>query len=199
MLGGMYALIAIGFNLQYGIARVLNLAYGEFLVTAAFAAYLDVHAVADRSDPRHGSVGAGHVRRQLAGLSRLMEPLVRRARNRDHLEGDTILSTFGLLFVHQGQRASSPSPATSALRLSHHAGEDPRRQFCRQPRARLRDLLRVRGRRSISILTRTRTGTAMRALAIDPVAASMVGVDVRRCRRSPLRPAARWWRSRARW
>ena len=39
VLGGMYALIAIGFNLQYGIARVLNLAYGEFLVAACFAAY----------------------------------------------------------------------------------------------------------------------------------------------------------------
>ena len=40
MLGGMYALIAMGLTLQYGVARILNLAYGEFLVGAAFAAFL---------------------------------------------------------------------------------------------------------------------------------------------------------------
>src|SRR4029077_7403573 len=37
--GGLYALIAIGFNLQYGVARIFNLAYGEFLMAAAFAAF----------------------------------------------------------------------------------------------------------------------------------------------------------------
>src|SRR5260370_41970632 len=37
--GGLYALIAIGFNLQYGLDRIFNLAYGEFLMAAAFAAF----------------------------------------------------------------------------------------------------------------------------------------------------------------
>jgi branched-chain amino acid transport system permease protein len=35
MLGGMYALIAMGLTLQYGVARIMNLSYGEFLVAAA--------------------------------------------------------------------------------------------------------------------------------------------------------------------
>jgi len=39
ILGGLYALVAMGFNLQYGVARIVNLAYGEFLMTAAFAAF----------------------------------------------------------------------------------------------------------------------------------------------------------------
>jgi branched-chain amino acid transport system permease protein len=38
VLGGMYALIALGLTLQYGIARIMNLSYGEALVAAAFAA-----------------------------------------------------------------------------------------------------------------------------------------------------------------
>ena len=38
VLGGMYALIALGLTLQYGVARIMNLSYGEFLVAAAFGA-----------------------------------------------------------------------------------------------------------------------------------------------------------------
>ena len=37
MLGGMYALIAMGLTLQYGVARIMNLSYGELLIAAAFA------------------------------------------------------------------------------------------------------------------------------------------------------------------
>jgi branched-chain amino acid transport system permease protein len=39
ILGGLYALVAVGFNLQFGMARIVNLAYGEFLMGAAFAAF----------------------------------------------------------------------------------------------------------------------------------------------------------------
>jgi branched-chain amino acid transport system permease protein len=35
LLGGLYALIAVGLNLQYGLLRVLNVAHGEFLMLAA--------------------------------------------------------------------------------------------------------------------------------------------------------------------
>lgn len=34
--GGLYALIALGLNLQYGLMRVLNIAHGEFLMLGAF-------------------------------------------------------------------------------------------------------------------------------------------------------------------
>ena len=39
MLGASYALIAIGLNLQYGVARVLNLAYGELLMLGGYLAF----------------------------------------------------------------------------------------------------------------------------------------------------------------
>ena len=37
LLGGMYGLVALGLNLQYGVARILNLSYGEFFLGGAFA------------------------------------------------------------------------------------------------------------------------------------------------------------------
>ena len=100
--GGLYALIAIGFNLQYGVARIFNLAYGEFLMAAAFAAFW-MFTLA-HIDPILGmalSVPVTFAANWLV-YRVLMLPLVRRARTRDDLEGDTILATFGLLFVLKG-------------------------------------------------------------------------------------------------
>jgi branched-chain amino acid transport system permease protein len=37
--GGIYALVAIGLNLQYGLMRILNVAHGEFLMLGAYLAY----------------------------------------------------------------------------------------------------------------------------------------------------------------
>ena len=39
LLAGTYALIAMGLNLQYGVARIMNLANGEILVFGALAAF----------------------------------------------------------------------------------------------------------------------------------------------------------------
>jgi branched-chain amino acid transport system permease protein len=38
-MGGLYALIALGLSLQWGVTRVLNIAHGEFLMLGAFSAY----------------------------------------------------------------------------------------------------------------------------------------------------------------
>ncbi len=39
LLGGTYALMAMGLQLQYGVARVMNLAYGEVIVAGAFGTF----------------------------------------------------------------------------------------------------------------------------------------------------------------
>jgi len=40
LLGGTYALIAMGLNLQYGVARIMNLANGEILVAGGYFAFI---------------------------------------------------------------------------------------------------------------------------------------------------------------
>ncbi|MGH7488356.1 MAG: branched-chain amino acid ABC transporter permease, partial [bacterium] len=102
VIGGIYALIAIGLNLQYGVARVLNLAYGEFLMLAGYAAFWAFTLI-----------GAPPLLTMLAGaplafgLSWLLfrfvlHPLLGRTPDQGKREVDSILSTFGLLFVLQG-------------------------------------------------------------------------------------------------
>ena len=40
VLGGTYALAALGLTLQYGIGRIMNLAYGELIIAASFGALI---------------------------------------------------------------------------------------------------------------------------------------------------------------
>src|SRR5579872_1445557 len=102
VLGGLYALVALGFNLQFGVARIVNLAYGEFLMSAAFAAFwmftlFGINPIVGMLFSAPATFAAN-----LLIYRFLMTPLARRARTREQLEGDTILATFGLLFVLRG-------------------------------------------------------------------------------------------------
>src|SRR6185369_16349336 len=37
--GGIYALVALGLNLQYGLMRIMNISHGEFLMLGAYATW----------------------------------------------------------------------------------------------------------------------------------------------------------------
>ena len=41
--GGIYAVVAIGLNLQYGLMRIMNIAHGEFLMLGAYFTWLAAH------------------------------------------------------------------------------------------------------------------------------------------------------------
>jgi branched-chain amino acid transport system permease protein len=179
ILGGLYALVAIGFNLQYGMARIVNLAYGEFLMGAAFAAFW-MFTLA-RINPILGMVftvpvsfGANWLVYRL-----LMTPLVRRARTREQLAGETILATFGLLFVLRGLATLAFSAdnryydylGTPVEIFGFTFAANRVLAFC---------VACAFGGGIWFILERTRFGAALRALAIDPVGARLVGIDVPR-------------------
>jgi branched-chain amino acid transport system permease protein len=178
ILGGLYALVAIGFNLQYGMARIVNLAYGEFLMGAAFAAFwmftlFSINPIAGMLLSVPVSFGANWLIYRL-----LMLPLVRRARTRDDLEGQTILATFGLLFVLRGAATLAFSADN---RYYDYLGE-PLQIFgftFAANRVLAFAMACMFGCAIWLVLNRTRFGGALRALAIDPVGAELVGIDVR--------------------
>ncbi len=177
VLGGMYALIALGLTLQYGIARIMNLSYGEFLVAAAFGALFLFTGMA--INPILGLlliVPASFAANWL--LYRIvLTPLVKRAKNQGMLEVDSILGTFGVLFVIQGlmqvvfggalQSYSYLSVPVHILGTTLAANRILALVFA----------LIVGGALYV-LLTRTRYGTALRAIAVNPVAAQLSGIDI---------------------
>jgi branched-chain amino acid transport system permease protein len=178
ILGGLYALVALGFNLQFGVARIVNLAYGEFLMGAAFAAFwmftlFSINPILGMLLTVPATFAANWLVYRV-----LMTPLVRRARTREHLEGDTILATFGLLFVLRGAATLAFSANN---RFYDYLGEPVRIfGFTFAANRVLAFVLACIFSLAIWIvLNRTRLGTALRALAIDPVGAELVGIDVR--------------------
>ncbi|WP_411034715.1 branched-chain amino acid ABC transporter permease [Shinella sp. BYT-45] len=182
VLGGTYALVAMGLTLQYGIARIMNLAYGETIIAAAFLAYVLFNGLG--INPVLGlllAVPLGFAFGYLVyGL--MMRPLVRRARNRESLEIDSILATFGLLFVIQGvMLVLFGSNYTSYSYLN--VGVNVLGTNIAANRLLAFVLAVVLGGGLYLLLTRTLWGTALRAVAVSPAPAPLVGIDVDRAAR----------------
>jgi branched-chain amino acid transport system permease protein len=182
VLGGTYALVAMGLTLQYGIARIMNLAYGETIIAAAFLAYVLFNGFG--INPVVGLVIAaplgfafGYV---VYGL--MMRPLVRRARSRENLEIDSILATFVLLVVIQGvMLVLFGSNYTSYSYLNVGVGIFGTTIAANRLLAFV--LAVVLGGGLYLLLTRTLWGTALRAVAVSPTSAPLVGIDVDRAAR----------------
>jgi branched-chain amino acid transport system permease protein len=178
VLGGMYALIALGLTLQYGIARIINLSYGEFLVAAAFAALylytgMSVNPLVGLIVVVPGAFVANWLLYQI-----VLMPLVKRAKNQGMLEVDSILGTFGVLFVIQGvmlvvfggslQSYSYLSVPVHIVGTTLAANRILALVFAL-----------IIGGALYLLLTRTRYGTALRAIAVNPDAARLSGIDIR--------------------
>ena len=176
-LGGTYALVALGLNLQYGVARILNLAYGEMMIAAALGGLVlftraGVSPLISLLLLVPIAAGAGALLYRVAFV-----PLVRRARSRDALEGDSILSTFGLLFVIQGLMLA----IFGGNYMSYSYLSIPIQIFGTTVAANRLLALAVAlvlGTLLFLLLTRTRIGTALRAVAVDPASAPLVAIDV---------------------
>jgi branched-chain amino acid transport system permease protein len=101
ILGGVYALIAVGLSLQYGVGRVLNVAHGEFIILGALATYtlytvLGISPVVSVAIVAPAMFVLGFVAdRTIFDLLRRTSPTP------DAFEGRSLLASFGLLFVIQ--------------------------------------------------------------------------------------------------
>jgi len=101
ILGGIYALIAVGLTLQYGVGRVLNVSHGEFILLGALATYtlytgFGISPLIAIAIIAPGLFIVGYI------LDRtLYNYLRKRAPNSDAFSGTSLLASFGLVFVVQ--------------------------------------------------------------------------------------------------
>ena len=177
-LGTVYAMMSMGLTLQYGVARIMNLAYGELLIAMAFGSYaLFTHLQLNPLVSLALSLPLGFAVSWLV-YQLLLSPLVRRTQAGPALEVDSMLATFGLLFVIQGVMLvlfgggyHSYSYAAEAVVLfgSRIAAN----------RLLVLAFAILIGAALYLFLTRTRAGAAVRAVATAPNNAPLVGIDVR--------------------
>jgi branched-chain amino acid transport system permease protein len=179
LLGGTYALMAMGLQLQYGVARIMNLANGEMLIAGAFSTFW--FYVGTRASPLFALLLVVPVAFVLnwAIYRVLLLPLVRRAKNQGKLEVDSILATFGLSFISVG------------IMLAIFGGEYLDYSYLSQPififgeRYGLNRVVAFLASAVICIalyvwLHKTRAGLAMRAVSVNPSASGLVAINVAR-------------------
>jgi branched-chain amino acid transport system permease protein len=109
----------------------------------------------------------------------VLTPLVRRAKNRGMLEVDSILATFGLLFVLQGLMLVLFGGQFNTMNYLSIAVNVLGSNVALNRLIALAFAVII-GTALYLALTRTRYGTALRAVAVDPVAAQLVAIDVRK-------------------
>lgn len=179
ILGGVYALIAVGLSLQYGVGRVLNVSHGEFIILGALATYslytvFGISPVLSIVIIAPALFGIGYL------LDRTMFNDFRKTSvDDDTFEGRSLLASFGLLFVVQnlmlmfwGANLRGYSYLTGSISIfGNRYGSNRVLALAVAVTVSLAFYLFIRG---------TRTGKAIRAAAESPAMASVLGVNRKR-------------------
>jgi branched-chain amino acid transport system permease protein len=177
LMGGVYAVIAVGFSLQYGVARVLNISHGEFIMIGAYITWTLYTLFG--INPLVSIVIASPIIFIIGFLlHRTMFTRLRiKAESFGAFEGSSLLVTFGLLFIIQNVAVliwGGMIQGYNYLTFSINWGG------LAFPANRLTAFIAavVIGLVFYLFLARTRLGKAIRAAAQDQVTAGIVGVNV---------------------
>lgn len=177
--GGIYALIALGLNLQYGLMRILNIAHGEFLMLGAFATWLaqsqfGISPLLMAPVAFFGLMGVG------MGVHRLaFRRLAATSPNVDVFEARGLMVAFGLMFLVQnfaslvwGGELRGYDYLTEPVSVggSQFAGN----------KLLLLGVSLAASAALIVLLRKTLLGKGVRALMQSPVGAQLVGIDTER-------------------
>ena len=175
-LGAIYALIALGYTMVYGVLRFINFAHSDVFMVGAFAGYYLGRVVPSQSIPGGLVVLAGAMV-ACAALGILIERLAYRPlRARSKL---TVLITaigVSLLLENTGQFVFGANPKRFPVLFpesNFHLG--PLILTSNQVIVFVVTLALLAGLQFI--VRRTRIGTAMRAVSFNPQAAALVGIN----------------------
>ena len=179
LLGGIYALIAMGMSLQYGVARVLNIAHGEFIMIAAFGTF-SLYTVAG-INPLICLVIIGPITLIIGFLIHrsLFYQLSLKAPNPDAFAASSILASFGLLFIIQNIALMGWGADYRAYSYLNEGVNIGGAIFPANKLVILGFAVGI-GVAFYLFLARSRIGKAIRSAAQDPQTASLMGVNINR-------------------
>jgi branched-chain amino acid transport system permease protein len=182
--GGIYALIALGYTMVYGVMKLINFAHGELFTLGAFLGYLLLVTLglAGAVGPALGlALSIVTVSGLVAAAGHLLERVAYRPlRNSDRLAavvsalGASIFLQNAIMIVWGSQYRAYSARLLPAVSLD----------VLGQPIPLIRILVFAAAAALMLLLwlfiNRTRTGLAIRAAAIDQGAARLMGIDVSR-------------------
>lgn len=175
LLGGIYALVSVGLSLQYGVARVLNVAHGEFIMVGAFITFWLLGAV--NLNPLVSLVITGPLVFVIGFLlhKTMYRRLMDTSPSLEVFEGKSMLASFGLLYIVQNIGRiiwGSSTEAYTFLNTTITAARIPVNRLVG-----LGFVIAI-GIAFYFLLSRTRLGKAIRSSAQDPTTAGLMGVNI---------------------
>ena len=177
--GGLYALIALGLNLIFGVMRILNIAHGELLMLGAYLAFwlFTLWKVSPLL-----SMPVAAVAMCVLGLiiqKLLIDPLAARSRTPAGFENATLIVFFGVLLILQNVALLL---WTADYRSLSYLSEPVRFGDISVAANRLvvLSVAVVLSALMFVLMQRTMLGKAIRAVSQDRDTAKLMGIDVKR-------------------
>jgi len=175
--GSIYGLLAMGLSLQYGVARVLNIAHGEFVMLGAMLTWLLYSSF--NINPLVAAAIVGPLLFVLGFLLQitLFRGLKARAPSPAAFEGNALLASFGLLYIISYIALLEFGAWTRTSYYLNYVVEFVGMSL------RLNRIVAFAIAVAIGVavylfLTRSRLGRAIRATAEDPATAGLMGVNI---------------------
>jgi branched-chain amino acid transport system permease protein len=177
LLGGLYALIAMGLSLQYGVARVLNISHGEFIMLGALTTW-SLHTVFGLN-PLLSLAICGPAAFVLGFVIHrtLFKRLLSSAASPGIFESSSMLASFGLLFIIQNVALIAWGPEIRGYSFLRVPVDIAGAVFGANRLVTLGFAI-VIGLAFYLFLAHARLGKAIRAAAQDPATAGLMGVNI---------------------
>ena len=177
LMGGLYALIAMGMSLQYGVARVFNIAHGEFIMLGAMSTWT-LFTVFHIS-PLVAIAICGPVAFILGFIIHriLFRKLQTSSADQGAFESNSMLASFGLMFVIQNIALIIWGPDIRAYNYLMETVSIGGALFGARRLVTLGFAIAI-GVIFYIFLARTRIGKAIRAAGQDPSTAGLMGVNI---------------------
>ena len=177
LLGGLYALIAMGLSLQYGVARVLNIAHGEFIMLGGLTTWtlytvFGINPLVSLAVCGPATFVLGFVIHRT-----LYKRLSSSAASPAIFESSSMLASFGLLFIIQNLASIAWGPEIRGYSYLAVPVNLAGAVFGANRLVTLGFAIAI-GVAFYLFVARTRLGKAIRAAAQDPAAAGLMGVNI---------------------